>query len=314
MWAHPLPGVEHNFTTLAAVMQQRRAGYASLGLRAVALLQGGWLLTWVQGPRAACEQALREAEQAAQPFRTETLLQAPTAELLRDAWSIVWRHAGRDTPGLREGAALVRLQARAGMRLTPMDVWRRVSSHPSRSAARSQAAHPAERVLLLSRDVTLALRLVSRVAHELKAAVVSSRLAGTGTQLRDVAASYTDLVNRQGQGVSLQTIARAGLRLGLVRLLLSDFGRVALLLPNTRPSDASAMVGELADACAVTAMRPLVLAVTEDAAVVAAVSQACRTHGLPMRSVVLDAHDVGQAWQAIQPLVDHMATTVPLTQ
>jgi hypothetical protein len=314
MWAHPLPGVGHNFTTLAAVVQQRRAAYSSLGLRAVALLQGGWLLTWVQGPRAACEQALREAEHAAQPFRTATLLLAPTAELLQDAWSIVWRHAGRDTPGLRHGAALVRLQVRAGIRLTPMDVWRQVSSHPSRTAARSQAANPVGRVLLLSRDVTLALRLVARVAHELKAAVVSSRLAGTGTQLRDVAASYADLVNSQGQGVSLQTIARAGLRLGLVRLLLSDFGRVALLLPNTRPSDARGMVGEMADACAVTGMRPLVLAVTEDAAVAAAVSQACHARGLPMRSVALDAHDPGQAWLAIQPLLEDLPTTVPLTR
>lgn len=312
MWAHPLPGMGHNFTTLVSLVQQRRASFAALGLRAVVLLQEGWLLTWVQGDKAACEQALSESQSAARPFEVQLLLSAPGTELLPDAWSLVWRHYESGAPDLRQGVAQVRLQSKAGRKLTPVQVWRSISTQSVAPGGQVHRARAVGRVLLLSRDVTLAMKFVAWVAHEVRAELAMSRVAGSGTQFRDVAASYTDIMSDQGRLICLQALARSGLRIGLVRLFLGDCSRVVLLLPtSSQPSDVATLVSELAVACELTQARPRVLAVCADGALHAAASEACQLHGFQMRSALADAQDPAQTWAAIAHLVEPSPTTVP---
>jgi hypothetical protein len=293
--------------SIRAVVARRNI---ALGLGTALLHQSGWFVQWVEGPAEAVQQVIDRVAADPRHGAMHVVHDAVAPRQLHDSWSMAVVQADElpDDFG-RRVAALLHDRER-GLHHAPAAVWRLLSTPLGHAGAQ---AHDDPnlfcRTLVCAADFDESFDLVRWLGGRHRVDVVRRRFAGVDTP--DVATDYVDFADA-GLVHRVIAMARNGIRIGLTRAFLADYGCIVLVRGGDAKRDAQ-LLEMLCAACDGLLHRPVLLGVGADAASHEPLRRMARGRAMHYLNVdVDDRRDSAQLWRAIAPVVREFAAPVPM--
>ena len=287
-----------------AQMESIRAAVArrngALGVSTALLHQSGWFTQWLEGPGDAVQAVLERVARDPRHGVMHTLLDVQGPRTLHEPWSMAVVHADEHPEHFAQRVSALAQDHQHGVSHVPAAAWRLLSTPLGHVGARSQEdADLFCRTLVCAADVDESFDLVRWLGEHHRVEVVRRRFAGTDTP--DVETDYVDF--RDGARVHrVIAMARNGIRIGLTRAFLSDYGCI-VLMRGTDPRRDVALLDLLASACAPLESKPTLVGVGNDPLQQGLLRQRAREHGLRYVSVdVRDRRDPAQVWEVLAPV------------
>ena len=235
---------------------------------------------------------------------------------LHEPWSMAVVHCDETPDDFARRVANLARESGNGVRRAPAAVWRLLSTPLTHPGARDhEDAALFCRTMVCAADVDESFDLVRWLGRSRRVEVVRRRFAGTDTP--DVETDYVDFAEshsgdeRPARPVRrvhrVIAMARNGIRIGLTRAFMADYGCIALLRGNDPRRDAN-LLEMLVAACARLPQRPALVGVGGDVLQHAELRQTAQRRGMTYTNVdVEDRRDPAQVWAALEPVVQRFA-------
>ncbi|TWO71780.1 hypothetical protein FN976_09225 [Caenimonas sedimenti] len=268
------------------------------GIHAALLCQSGWYVHWMEGPGPALR-AMRERVAGDNRHHTQLLVhhsRGPRYLLTR--WSMMLNPSDEPPAEFGKRVSSLHESLQRGIQYPPTSVIRRLVAPLRVGLANETETDPEafHRVGVCSADDGRGFDLVRWLARKHRTASQARRVAG-----EDDLDSGTDYVDFRQDGHPCRVIAvsRTGLRHGLRRAFLPDWGHLVLLFGDDAKRNTQLMQ-RVVEACASLPAHPELLGAASDEGVHARMAVAARVAGLRYRQLgLMRAEECDEAWHAV---------------
>ena len=276
-----------------------------LGIHAALLCQSGWYVHWIEGPGDAVR-AMRERVAADNRHHTQLLMhhsRGPRYLLTR--WSMMLNPSA-EPPGVF-GRRVTHLHEslQRGIQYPPTSVIRRLIAPLRVGLADESDADPEafHRVGVCSADDGRCFDLVRWLARKQGTESQARRVAGEDDL--DSGSDYVDF-RQDGYPCRVIAVSRGGLRHGLRRAFLPDWGNLVLLFGDDAKRNTQLME-RVVEACKDLPAHPDLLGAAADVGVHARMSVAARVAGLRYRQLgMMRAEECEDLWHAVRERLQHL--------
>jgi hypothetical protein len=276
-----------------------------LAIHAALMCQSGWYVHWMEGPGPAVR-AMRERVAGDNRHHTQLLVHHSRGPRnLLTHWSMMLNPSAEPPAVFGRRVSHLHESMQRGIQYPPTSVIRRLLAPLRIGLADASETDPEafHRVGVSSADDGRGFDLVRWLARTQGIASEARRVAGEDDL--DSGSEYVEF-RQDGTPCRVIAVSRAGLRHGLRRAFLPDWGNLVLLFGDDAKRN-RALMQRVVDACTGLPAHPDLLGVAADPAVHARKAAAARAAGLRYHQLgLMRAEESEEVWHAVRERLQHL--------